>query len=451
MCIRDSITADIDAISDGSNSFSRMLPSLSLASTLFSEAGRGGAVSTLLLITNGSEVPNPGHPEYPPMKEEAIRFARELRERSVQLFCIGMERLRNPRDRDYLMQIAGSASRFWSSDQLSATRAINRTIGRDVRYAVSGRTLASHSFNERVTYVSGSTGGRAIEAQRRLLWSQDLMPAAGLTLTYAVRPEVSGSFPVGETIEAQFLGKDGPLAQITVPVPVIRVVTPSPTPTDTPSPTATPQPLAFAYLPLTLHQRCAETMSGTDYIFVIDASHSMQERLDGGPSRLTAVKDAMRRSVETGAITAPDQVAIIGFNDTARLYHPLGPPGRDTATVIDAIAIGANSRLSTGLDAAITEFVSRRHNSNNQAVLVMLTDGKIDDPVAAAERAAIAKAMRVLSFAVLIGATDDAGTPLEGMTSGAGYLLRAATSETVDLDVAAITRLRPCHPSPGWP
>jgi len=71
--------------------------------------------------------------------------------------------------------------------------------------------------------------------------------------------------------------------------------------------------------------------------------------------------------------------------------------------------------------------------------------------VAAAERAAIAKAMRVLSFAVLIGATDDAGTPLEGMTSGAGYLLRAATSEAVDLDVAAITRLRPCHPSPGWP
>lgn len=445
------IVADIDAIVHQGGIESRVDNALSLASRLFEEAGRADAVSTFVLISDGNELVAAGHPGNPPRKEQAILLAKELRERGVLVYCIGIEPHRSNTERDYLIQIAGSPGRYLPSDQLDVAGMLGRTIGREVRYAISGRTVAEHRFDGRVDYVPGSAGQRAIEAQRRLLWSVDIMPASGLTLTYAVRPVTSGMLPVGESIEARFIGKDGPLAQVTVALPLINVVTASPSPTMTPTATSTLPPRQAIYLPLVLRQRCAAVQAGTDFVFVIDASHSMREPLADGSSRMATVKEALWQSVTGGAISMADQVAVIGFNDVAHVYRPLAPPSPDLAQVIDDIATGASSMLGDGLDAAIAELVSRRRNTDNRAVLVVLTDGRVNDLAAASERAAVAKSMSVATFVLLIGASAGSESQLQGLTSGPGFLRRADSSEAVAADLSSILRHHPCSADPTWP
>ena len=179
------------------------------------------------------------------------------------------------------------------------------------------------------------------------------------------------------------------------PIPTITPTpsptnTPSPTPTSTPSPTSTPTPtptltptLAPIYMPASLRESCPDIIQRADVVLLIDASTSMIREASPGRTKLDAARAAAGGFID-GMTLAPDaagrfdQVAIVAFNNSARVLQPMTTDASALAAALDALpgAVAEGTRLDLALDvgaAAVIDSASRR--SENLPVLVLLTDG----------------------------------------------------------------------------
>jgi hypothetical protein len=120
--------------------------------------------------------------------------------------------------------------------------------------------------------------------------------------------------------------------------------------------------------------------SSADVAVALDSSGSMGSSFlglgwgsDPHGERLIAAKELIEH------LSDRDRVAVIDFDDTAKLYFPLAAVDTNTARstakqAVDRVDHWGGTNLSAGLDLAITE-LGRNKMANRRQFLIFLTDG----------------------------------------------------------------------------
>lgn len=224
--------------------------------------------------------------------------------------------------------------------------------------------------------------------------------------------------------------------------------TPTRTPSPTPTPTSAPRP---AYLPLALREHCVPDQRQVDVVLVIDASTSMQEPTAAGRPKIDAAVAAARLLVGDLRLQAGDRAAVVAFNAAATLLQPLTSDPAALDAALAAIAIGPQTCLPCGVEAADAELAGPRRRPAAQPAVVVLTDGRSNPRPAAeaVERAAAAKARGVAVFTVGLGDDVDAEA-LAAMASRPAFAFRTADAEALAGIYRAIAGAIPCPPGAFW-
>ncbi len=162
--------------------------------------------------------------------------------------------------------------------------------------------------------------------------------------------------------------------------------TPTATAKPSPTPTSTPEPRLYTiYLPYG-ENLCVPEKRFVDVVLVLDRSTSMLRSVeDGGVAKNEAAIAAARRFVDvlalepdpTDALGRHDQVAVVGFNDTAWTESALT---NDRAAAHAALErLRGKTVEGTRLDLAIEQgqkpIDGPERIPENEAVIVLLTDG----------------------------------------------------------------------------
>ena len=181
------------------------------------------------------------------------------------------------------------------------------------------------------------------------------------------------------------------------------------------------------FLPIIIRESCKELWVFSDVTLVLDLSDSMSEPLSGGHTKLEAAQDAARTFLEKMDLTPNetgqyDQVAVVGFNDTAWIQQPLT---NDKAAIEQALVdLVKGQTAATRMDLAFEramEAMKSDKKVGNTPVVVLLTDGQPSGvPLAAdgtmettvIQAANAAKANGVRIFTIAIGAEKEVNPAL---------------------------------------
>lgn len=246
---------------------------------------------------------------------------------------------------------------------------------------------------------------------------------------------------------------------------------PSPTPSPTPTATATATALPSAspspsptpgrhtiYLPDCAREpRCRPELRHADVVLVLDRSTSMlRPASDGtlpkGAAALRAAEAFVRLlRMDPGPDGRRDQVAVVGFNDSA--WTETGLTGDRAAALAALGRLAEKSAEGTRLDLAIQEgqraldVAARR--ADNEPVIVLLTDGlpnRVPTPVPAGSQEATvlavadaAKRSGTRVIAIGLGGAEDVLRPLlERVASRPSDYYHAPTGEDLEAIYRAI-------------
>ncbi len=202
-----------------------------------------------------------------------------------------------------------------------------------------------------------------------LRWTHlDVVAANALTMTYSLEPLELGIHPTNVRAEARWLDAWGHAGRQAFPVPEVEVVTPPPTPT----PTATPE-IYQIWLPFTSRMRC-HRRPPVDVVLTVDTSGSMGRPVVGQPgTALDVARTAMREAMLL--LDMPrDRVAVVEFNDRARIIQEMTGDTNAVLRAIDALAHSPGSRLDQGL-ALATHAIDQSTGPRGRPVVILLTDG----------------------------------------------------------------------------
>jgi Mg-chelatase subunit ChlD len=317
--------------------------------------------------------------------------------------------------------------------------------------------LQWHSWHPPTATVSGA----------RIVWPL-LAPSSPITATYRVRPLIDGLLPVSVMAEAVYTDSLGLTGRVTFPPVHIHVTahTPTPSPTWTPTPTltatatstptSTPTPAA-RYLPVArkhwppptpTEKPCIPEEETVDVALVIDTSTSMADPTrSGGPPKMTAAVQAAQALL--ALLKADDQTAVIGFNAEATVLQGLTADRdavvRALAGLADTQAVGTS--IYRGLAAARAELEGPRHRPDNNPSIVLVTDGRHNDPlhglddVRSLAAAILADGIEIVTVGLGTDIDDDL---LRDIASTPDYYFRAPDAADL-LDIyREIARLIPC-------
>ncbi len=306
--------------------------------------------------------------------------------------------------------------------------------------SLAGQLSVDDLLGSEMALVEGSVAPAAIQGPGRLLWSRPLMPRRGMTLIYRVRPLATGRLPVNRSAQARYTDADGSPGSYTFPVPYVEVIAPSPTPTA--SPTATARPAAL-FLPLLLAEPpCRSAARPLDAVLVLDASASMTG------AKLVAAQ-AAARAFATALDPGKDHMAIVSFNQEARVLATLAAGPAAVEAAIAAIQPAPGTRMDRGIALALAELLAQARPAASSA-LILLTDGRQDqDPDAALRAAAAARAAGIQLHAVGFG--QDADIPfLARLAPDPGALHRADDAAALLALYRQLAEALPCQGSRGW-
>jgi Mg-chelatase subunit ChlD/DNA-binding beta-propeller fold protein YncE len=164
-----------------------------------------------------------------------------------------------------------------------------------------------------------------------------------------------------------------------------------------------------ATITLAVRGDCPATSVQPDIALVIDHSGSMSP-----PGKLDAAQAAARMFLDT--IDFNDaRVAVVGFNQDARLLQGLTANKANAIAAIAGLVAGGGTDIGRGLDVARGELVGPRRRLSAASVLVLITDGG-SDPAAATRAADQAKLEGIRVFTIGFGA-DAATALLQGLAT----------------------------------
>jgi uncharacterized protein YegL len=186
--------------------------------------GRPGALPVIVLISDGA--PNrPGNGNEPSIA--AVRSANFARLGGVALFGIGVG---SDADPDLLKQIVGHDGEpfLFFSPNAEDLVAIYRAIALQVGDFVLQDLILDDDLAADITLVAGMANPAPTVAGKRLTWTAGLVPSAGLSWIYEIKPQRVGTYPTNDRALATFTDSDGEQRTFLFPQPVITVLDPEP-------------------------------------------------------------------------------------------------------------------------------------------------------------------------------------------------------------------------------
>jgi Mg-chelatase subunit ChlD len=243
-----------------------------------------------------------------------------------------------------------------------------------------------------VAYVAGSAVPAPTTAQgATLTWTVPVLPSAGWTARYRVRPLVAGTYATNKLAYVDFRDADGSAGNRTFPQPVITARNPVPA----------PGRLAI-YLPIAYRRYCPPSRP-FDVVLAMDTSSSMWG------DKLTRARDAARELV-TLVELPPSKASVLAFNADATVVQSLTTDRSLVLAALDRLPRAEGSRIDLALAAGTAELASARHDPRHAPVIILVTDGRqAGAPAQAAlDAAAAARLAGVTVFTIGIGADVDA-------------------------------------------
>ena len=414
----------------------------------FQQRGRADARKVIVLFSDGIEDREEGNRTL----QEADQLKRTF---GVEIFTVAIG------GASTLMRSAATdAAHAFVADDARFLYAIFEAIAGRVTTAVLFKTITvTDRLPPDMRLVAGSIVPPATVQGDTLRWTLTDVPIAGLGLRYRVEPLECGEAPTNIAAFAEYTDGYGRAGRLDFPVPRVTVncgpptvqptstATPSPTSTVTATPSTTPTPTATRrpepiYLPIGMRERCIPGERHADVALAVDASSSMVG------AKIAAARQAARLFVSL--LDLPhDQVALVAFDENARLAAPLGSTVDQLNRTLDGLATGSGTRIDRGLEVAQAELFGPRHKAGNTRVVVLLTDGRQPDESRTIELAAELRAQDVVLYAIGLG--TDVDLPFLVRITGDPSRARQAPSTT---ELAAIYRQVagevPCPPSAFW-
>jgi Mg-chelatase subunit ChlD len=429
-----------------------------------------------------------------------LAAARQARGQGILLIavCVG-----NSCDEQCMRQVASGPRYYFRAQNAGQLSAVFERI-RDRILKINLRKLTVYdALPDWMEYVPGSADppqSSPDDPDQWLKWEDVYVPADGVTYAFKVKPLKTGYMPTNAEATGNLIDNKGrsrewvfqvpwvtvlqpePLSTAATPPPTptftpVPTDTPTPTPTITPSPTNTPTPRPKPiYLPILLKERCEVTNFYADIALVLDMSTSMNWPTSAGRPKLDAVLQGAMAFIQPLDFTPDEngrnyQVAVVGFNSSAWIQHPLDNDKGDIEKAINDLRKrqGEGTRLDLAFYRGNEALDPELRIPGNMPVMIMLTDGlpnKVPyDPedglmeTTVLKAAAAAKAVGIRVYTIGVGKDDPTAPLLEQINA---ELLRECASHPTMFfhepdaeDVEEIyrqisTQLNPCDGRHDW-
>ena len=141
---------------------------------------------------------------------------------------------------------------------------------------------------------------------------------------------------------------------------------------------------------------CPTTTLPADIALVMDTSLSMNEE-----GRIVLARQAGLTFMETLNLNQ-DQVALVEFNDTARVLEPLGQQRYRLQKAIAQLSVRGGTDIAAAINTAQAELTGPRHVQGHAQVMILLTDGT-SAPTEALAAATAAKDAGTQIFVIGVG------------------------------------------------
>lgn len=393
-------------------------------------AGRPDARPVLLLMTDGK--PSRLGQPYVDTVVEAAR----AKARGALVFTIG---LGDTIETDLLVAVAGSSSRYFAAPRPDQLGSIYTELSQTVGGVVATDVRVVDGLGADVAYVPGSASRGGAPSGGDVVWTLGALPSGTVTLSLQVTPGRLGRIPTNTRATASYTAA-GQRYTFEFPVPEVEVVA-APTATPTPTPTPTPRVTgpSTVYLPIVERNHCQpdDARLGVEIVLVVDTSSSMA----GAP--IDAAKAAGRLFVDL-VDRRRDRVALVTFDETARLAQALTNNAALFKAALDAMTTSPGTRLDLGLAKGAEELRLRARNGS-QRVLVVMSDGQPSagtrDP--ALRTAADVRRSGATVFAIGLGQAD--GAFLSALASSSRHVYHAPNPADLEQIYRRIAAELPCR------
>jgi Mg-chelatase subunit ChlD len=379
----------------------------------------------MLVVTDGSN--NAG---CSPVLQKALSVKRE----GILLInaCLG-----SSCDTQCLRNAATSARYFFEVDDAMSLFAVFERVRKDLLRITLQQISVNDHLPQNMEYVPDSAEPQAevSPAGDQLTWTQNFVPADGLTMTFKVRPQEAGDHPTNTDAVAAFVDNGGAMGIIAFPVPtvLVRAVPGAQTPTALP-----PAPEARAEIGVSSRQLAPGDRSRAVYhldfdppelparshiALVADASGSM-----AGESNLK-MKDAMATMVERIATQADPETrtAVIEFSSDARTLCPLTGDMAALRDCISLIPAAGGTAIDLGIALGHSELRAGRPSPGHEDMVVFTDGGNNTGCSPVLVRAREVKADGVVIHTICLGDGCDAACMQQvASTPGDFYPVQAA-------------------------
>lgn len=186
--------------------------------------GRLEALPVIVLLSDGQ----PNRPA-PDPETAAIRSANFAKLANVEIITVG---LGSDASENLLKQLASSDADYHYAPAAAELEAIYRSIA----VLVGDFALRDLALEDALSPDVALVGGSAVPAPtvngKQLRWTVGLVPKAGLSWVYQVKPQRVGTYPTNDSAVATYTDVDGSRQEFVFPVPVIEVLEPIEQPCD---------------------------------------------------------------------------------------------------------------------------------------------------------------------------------------------------------------------------
>lgn len=173
------------------------------------------------------------------------------------------------------------------------------------------------------------------------------------------------------------------------------------------------------------------------------SKYTVYSKKDNEKSRIQAVKDAATSFVNNLRTTSPNShVSITGFSDRVNTNTALLCVGVESEydriiSAINGLGSTGGTRQDRGLDAAKSKL---KNSTTADKYVVLLTDGKSNDPGSAVKSATAVKEAGIKLMTIGVGLSNETKDWLAGLSSGEGYSFNADNTQEINQAFAFVSQ-----------
>lgn len=151
---------------------------------------------------------------------------------------------------------------------------------------------------------------------------------------------------------------------------------------------------------LELGGECPHTAPQADILLVIDKSFSMN-----ASNKITDTRQAALAFIDSLDLSR-DQIGVVAFDNSARLIQPLTTDRAAARAAVQGLTPLGGTDIAAAIRTAGEELAGPRHRAGAQPVLILLTDGRDDEPDDVLAAAAAARSNGTRIFTIGFGDVD---------------------------------------------